>query len=313
MTIAVVKTRAGSGRSSGFGTGFTVWLTLTTVIQGLSALISHVVAFPTWTKWLGVALEGAILWASISAARWARLHPEESLGGVLVARMHRDKQFGSSDRTPNRGVSALWSIWAGLLGSVVCIGAGLGALADGRGGMAPNRHLPHLSAASAAAGVLLAGVACVVVAMMIHLPLKASSDETLRASYLSRFFIWTGLYEVPLFLGVVAFVLTNRFWLYLIGSDSHSWVWPRLRQLRVHSTETSRCSTRADSPDRCAMRSSRCRDRRGKVEGTARTRRSVTPRQLEPYVGFARRGRRGSRRYRPRRIQKETYVTGSGS
>lgn len=208
-----------SGRSHVFGTGFWVWIALTLIFQAISAVISHFVSLPTSARWeVGLSLEVVILGASVSAARWAKAHPGESLAGHLIIAVAGNSRGNRGDRRPNPGVSRLWGIWAGLLGGVVFIGVALGLAMHQPGGLGKGLHLPRLSSASAAVALVAVGVACAVTGAMIHPPLQASSDNALRASYMGRFFLWIGLSEVPLMLGIVAILLTNHFWLYFVGA-----------------------------------------------------------------------------------------------
>ena len=116
-------------------------------------------------------------------------------------------------------VEVSWVLIVGIAGSVFFVGLALG-IATSRSFHGPLRkdHVPSLSPAVVAVGLLVIGTGCLIVARFLERPLDGSSDRALSASWQRRFFVWVGVGEIPLFLALATIVATGRFWLYPIGS-----------------------------------------------------------------------------------------------
>jgi hypothetical protein len=79
-------------------------------------------------------------------------------------------------------------------------------------------HRVHFRPALVAIGIIVIGLACLLVARRLERPLDGNSDSSLVASYRTRFFIWVGLGEASFFVGLAAAAVTDWFWPCLVGA-----------------------------------------------------------------------------------------------
>jgi hypothetical protein len=114
----------------------------------------------------------------------------------------------------NNGVRQFWFLLVGLAGALVLIGVTIGSY------IANDHHRKtsiHLNPYLVAIIVIALGVTGQVLVRIVDPPLNGSTDASLVATYRQRFFLWVGVGEAPAFLGLVAAIATNEFWLYLVG------------------------------------------------------------------------------------------------
>jgi hypothetical protein len=113
----------------------------------------------------------------------------------------------------NNGVRQFWFLLIGLAGALVVVGLTIGNF------LAKNRHHAslHINEYLLAGVVIALGVAGQVLVRLVDPQLNGATDASLTATYRQRFFLWVGVGEAPAFLGLLAAVATDRFWLYLVG------------------------------------------------------------------------------------------------
>jgi hypothetical protein len=114
----------------------------------------------------------------------------------------------------NKGVQQFWFLLVGLAGALVLIGVTMASY------IANDHHhktSTYLNPYLAGIIVIAFGVAGQVLVRIVDPPLNGSTDASLVATYRQRFFLWVGVGEAPAFIGLVAALVTNNFWLYLVG------------------------------------------------------------------------------------------------
>lgn len=110
------------------------------------------------------------------------------------------------------GVRTVWRILRSLTGALLCIGVVFVIVASDK-----KVHLRHLNPVPFAVGLVVVGVVLYVVARRLERPLDGSSEAMLVRSYQARLFVWVGIGEFPVFLSILGVVLTDSYWLYLLG------------------------------------------------------------------------------------------------
>lgn len=122
--------------------------------------------------------------------------------------------------TANGGIRSIRLIMFGLASAVLFIGVAL-AVAESQRTSSGTHHRTHLSSAVIVVVLVAVGVAAqLATRLVLKRQLSPRSEESLRASYMTRLFLAIGIGEVPLFVGVVLVAATGRFWPYLIGAAS---------------------------------------------------------------------------------------------
>lgn len=118
--------------------------------------------------------------------------------------------FGSPARAT--GIRVYWKLLQSLALSVLLIGAIISVESSKF-----HRHASGSQQLLAAVVVGFLGMVFQIVADKAERPLDGSSAPALVASYRRRFFLWVGCGEAPVFISLVAVVVTGRWWIYVVG------------------------------------------------------------------------------------------------